>query len=150
MPTAFARDADLLRSLVHRIDPNDPGAFNNLGVLYHTKGLHPEAVDAFLRALAIDPGSASALAGLAGAHGDPRALYRPGEGVEVVRRDDPARHRGLYAWRQAHHHRQPCLLWRRCEGHEAESNVQHQRRLGQQRRHLLRPAQRLRDLIVIL
>jgi superkiller protein 3 len=55
MSTAFARDADLLRSLVHRIDPTDPGAFNNLGVLYHTKGLHPEAVDAFLRALSIDP-----------------------------------------------------------------------------------------------
>lgn len=54
MSTAFARDAELLRSLVHRIDPNDPGAFNNLGVLYHTKGLHAEAVDAFLRALALD------------------------------------------------------------------------------------------------
>ncbi|AMW04749.1 tetratricopeptide repeat protein [Gemmatimonas phototrophica] len=50
-----ASDVGLLRTLVDRIDPRDPGAFNNLGVLYHTRGLHAEAVDAFLRALAIDP-----------------------------------------------------------------------------------------------
>ncbi len=54
MATAFARDSDLLRSLKHRINPKDPGAFNNLGVLYHTKGMHAEAVDAFLQALALD------------------------------------------------------------------------------------------------
>lgn len=41
--------------MVDRIDQHDPGAFNNLGVLYHSRGLHAEAVEAFLRALAIDP-----------------------------------------------------------------------------------------------
>lgn len=49
------RDVDLLRTLIERVDQHDPGAFNNLGVLYHSRGLHAEAVDAFLRALAIDP-----------------------------------------------------------------------------------------------
>ncbi|MBL0940654.1 MAG: tetratricopeptide repeat protein [Gemmatimonadaceae bacterium] len=49
------RDLDVLRGMVARVDPRDPGAFNNLGVLYHTRGLHAEAVDAFLRALTLDP-----------------------------------------------------------------------------------------------
>ena len=49
------RDVELLRALIERVDQQDPGAFNNLGVLYHSRGLHAEAVDAFLRALAIDP-----------------------------------------------------------------------------------------------
>lgn len=49
------RDLDVLRGMMSRVDPNDPGAFNNLGVLYHTRGLHAESVEAFLRALAIDP-----------------------------------------------------------------------------------------------
>lgn len=50
-----ARDVELLRAMAHRIDQQDPGAFNNLGVLYHSKGLHADAVEAFLRALALDP-----------------------------------------------------------------------------------------------
>ncbi|MCE2900194.1 MAG: tetratricopeptide repeat protein [Gemmatimonas sp.] len=49
------RDLDLLRAMLDRVDQQDPGAFNNLGVLYHARGLHREAVDAFLRALALDP-----------------------------------------------------------------------------------------------
>ncbi len=49
------RDVELLRALIERVDQQDPGAFNNLGVLYHARGLHAEAVDAFLRALVIDP-----------------------------------------------------------------------------------------------
>ena len=49
------RDVELLRTLVERVDQQDCGAFNNLGVLYYARGLHAEAVDAFLRALAIDP-----------------------------------------------------------------------------------------------
>jgi cellulose synthase operon protein C len=49
------RDTVLLRALADRVDPRDPGAFNNLGVLYHSRGMHAEAVEAFLRALAIDP-----------------------------------------------------------------------------------------------
>lgn len=50
-----SRDAEVLRALIERIDQADPHAFNNLGVLYHSKGMHTEAVDAFLRAIALDP-----------------------------------------------------------------------------------------------
>lgn len=50
-----SRDAEVLRAYVERIDQTDPRAFNNLGVLYHSKGMHSEAVDAFLRAIALDP-----------------------------------------------------------------------------------------------
>ena len=37
-PTAD-RNVALLRALAGRIDTADPGACNNLGVLYHSKGL---------------------------------------------------------------------------------------------------------------
>ena len=49
------RDRDVLRSFARRIDPSDAGAHNNLGVLYYNKGLHEEAVQAFMRALELDP-----------------------------------------------------------------------------------------------
>ncbi|MBY0492550.1 MAG: tetratricopeptide repeat protein [Gemmatimonadaceae bacterium] len=54
-PPTAGRDVELLRAMLARVDQHDPGAFNNLGVLYHTRGLHAEAVEAFRRALAIDP-----------------------------------------------------------------------------------------------
>jgi tetratricopeptide (TPR) repeat protein len=50
-----SRDAALLRALADRIDPLDPGATNNLGVLYYSKGLYVEAVEAFLAAVALAP-----------------------------------------------------------------------------------------------
>jgi tetratricopeptide (TPR) repeat protein len=49
-----ARDVDLLRAMSARIDQRDPGAFNNLGVLYFSKGMYADAVDAFLHALSLD------------------------------------------------------------------------------------------------
>ncbi len=49
------READLLRALTARIDQQDPGAFNNLGALFFSKGMVREAVAAFLQALALDP-----------------------------------------------------------------------------------------------
>src|SRR5690242_19369391 len=49
------RDREVLRSFARRIDPTDAGAHNNLGVLYYNKGLHEEAVAAFMRALELDP-----------------------------------------------------------------------------------------------
>lgn len=48
------RDAGILRSFARRIDPADPGAQNNLGVLYFRRGLFDEAIEAFSRALALD------------------------------------------------------------------------------------------------
>ena len=48
------RDRAVLRGFATRVDPNDAGAHNNLGVLYYNKGMLDEAVAAFTRALAID------------------------------------------------------------------------------------------------
>src|SRR5256885_11945837 len=53
-PLTSQRDRDVLRSFAQRIDPSDAGAHNNLGVLYFNKGLHEEAVAAFMRALELD------------------------------------------------------------------------------------------------
>src|ERR1043165_8419549 len=57
MPAAAptGRDAEALRSLARRIDPSDPGAQNNLGVFYYERGMVPEAIAAFRRALELDP-----------------------------------------------------------------------------------------------
>jgi len=49
------RDLTVLRSFARRIDPSDAGAHNNLGVLYYQKGLVPEAIEQFTRALELDP-----------------------------------------------------------------------------------------------
>ena len=49
------RDREVLRSFAHRIDPGDAGAHNNLGVLYYNRGMTPDAVGEFTRALELDP-----------------------------------------------------------------------------------------------
>ncbi|HEX6559180.1 MAG TPA: tetratricopeptide repeat protein, partial [Longimicrobiales bacterium] len=49
------RDVEILRSLARRINPNDAGAHNNLGVVYYNKGLYQEAITHFERALDLDP-----------------------------------------------------------------------------------------------
>ena len=49
------RDRTVLRSFAHRIDANDAGAHNNLGVLYFNKGMIEDAVAEFSRALELDP-----------------------------------------------------------------------------------------------
>jgi cellulose synthase operon protein C len=49
------RDLDLLRGLARRINPQDAGAHNNLGVVFFNKGLYTEAVSHFERALELDP-----------------------------------------------------------------------------------------------
>ena len=54
-PALSERDLAVLRSFARRIDASDAGAHNNLGVLYYQKGLVPEAIQAFTRALELDP-----------------------------------------------------------------------------------------------
>src|SRR5512141_1383489 len=64
-PAPSERDLAVLRSFARRIDPSDAGAHNNLGVLYYQKGLVPEAIAAFTRALELDPKMEVAQANLA-------------------------------------------------------------------------------------
>src|SRR5689334_370499 len=53
-PVASSRDSEILRSLASRVDPADPGAQNNLGVVYYRRGMFEDAIAAFSRALALD------------------------------------------------------------------------------------------------
>lgn len=71
------RDVELLRALADRIEQHDPGAFNNLGVLYFSKGLVSDAVEAFLRALALDPRMRTAARNLEIAASEPGACDGP-------------------------------------------------------------------------
>src|SRR5687768_7248434 len=50
-----ARDVEILRSLAKRINSNDAGAHNNLGVVYYNKGLYADAITHFEKALELDP-----------------------------------------------------------------------------------------------
>lgn len=47
-------ERDILLSFAERVDRNDPGALNNLGVLYFRKGIYDEAIIQFKEALKID------------------------------------------------------------------------------------------------
>jgi cellulose synthase operon protein C len=49
------RDLEILKSLARRINPQDAGAHNNLGVVYYNKGLYEDAIAHFERALELDP-----------------------------------------------------------------------------------------------
>jgi tetratricopeptide (TPR) repeat protein len=48
-------ERNILLSFASRVDRNDPGALNNLGVLYFRKGMYEEAIAQFKEALKIDP-----------------------------------------------------------------------------------------------
>jgi len=75
-PVLSERDADILRSLARRVDPADPGAQNNLGVLYYRRGMYDDAVGAFSRALALDERMRVARRNLEIAYGEVGLLER--------------------------------------------------------------------------
>ncbi len=50
-----ANDYSVLKSFSHRVDRKDPGALNNLGVLYYRKEMYQEAIEQFKAALKLDP-----------------------------------------------------------------------------------------------
>ena len=85
-----ARDAELLRALADRIEQHDPGAFNNLGVLYFSKGLLADAVEAFLRALALDPRMRTAARNLEIAAAEPGACDAHLARLDTQLASDPA------------------------------------------------------------
>lgn len=82
--TPSPRDAEILRALSQRVDPTDPGAQNNLGVLYYRRGLFDEAIAAFSRALALDERMRVARRNLEIAYGESGLLER--RVAELVRR----------------------------------------------------------------
>ena len=55
MPVLAEKEREILLSFASRVDRNNPGALNNLGVLYQKKGMHGEAISQFKKAIAIDP-----------------------------------------------------------------------------------------------
>ncbi len=83
------RDAEFLRAMIDRIDPFDPGGFNNLGVVYFSKGMYADAVSAFLRALEIDPRMRTAARNLEVAATKPGACDTRLEALRVRLHDAP-------------------------------------------------------------
>jgi tetratricopeptide (TPR) repeat protein len=54
MSEKHGKEEKVLRSFASRVDRNDPGALNNLGVLYFRKGMYEEAIAQFKEALKLD------------------------------------------------------------------------------------------------
>ena len=54
MPELDEKERNTLVGFASRVDRNDPGALNNLGVLYFRKGLYDEAIVQFKEALKVD------------------------------------------------------------------------------------------------
>jgi len=75
-PVTTPREAEILRTFSRRIDPADPGAQNNLGVLYYRRGLFDDAIASFSRALALDERMRVARRNLEIAYGESGLLQR--------------------------------------------------------------------------
>jgi len=54
MPDLKSEERKVLLSFASRVERSDPGALNNLGVLYFRKGMHEEAMEQFKEALKVD------------------------------------------------------------------------------------------------
>lgn len=83
------RETEILRSLSRRVDPTDPGAQNNLGVLYYRRGLFDDAIAAFSRALALDERMRVARRNLEIAYGESGLLERRVADLEKRLRESP-------------------------------------------------------------
>jgi tetratricopeptide (TPR) repeat protein len=55
MPELRGEERKVLLSFATRVERSDPGALNNLGVLYFRKGMYEEAIEQFKEALKVDP-----------------------------------------------------------------------------------------------
>jgi len=78
------READVLRTFARRIDAADPGAHNNLGVLYFRRGMVDEAIAEFSCALALDERMRVARRNLEIAYGEAGTPER--RGIELEQR----------------------------------------------------------------
>ena len=83
------RDAEILRALARRVDPADPGAQNNLGVVYYRRGMFDDAIAAFSRALALDERMRVARRNLEIAYGESGLLERRVADLERRLRESP-------------------------------------------------------------
>jgi cellulose synthase operon protein C len=88
-PAPSRRDAEILRSLARRVDPADPGAQNNLGVVYYRRGMFDDAIAAFSRALALDERMRVARRNLEIAYGESGLLERRVADLERRLRESP-------------------------------------------------------------
>ena len=88
-PAPSRRDAGILRSLARRVDPADPGAQNNLGVVYYRRGMFDDAIAAFSRALALDERMREARRNLEIAYGESGLLERRVADLERRLRESP-------------------------------------------------------------
>jgi cellulose synthase operon protein C len=88
-PAPCRRDAEILRSLARRVDPADPGAQNNLGVVYYRRGMFDDAIAAFSRALALDERMRVARRNLEIAYGESGLLERRVADLERRLRESP-------------------------------------------------------------
>jgi tetratricopeptide (TPR) repeat protein len=128
-PALSQRDAEILRSLARRVDPADPGAQNNIGVLYYRRGMFDDAIAAFSRALALDERMRVARRNLEIAYGESGLLER--RAVDLERRlaespDDI----GLLvesgiAEKTAGHLDEAEVKFRRALGYDPDSSVLH-------------------------
>jgi|WetSurMetagenome_2_1015567.scaffolds.fasta_scaffold01241_11 cellulose synthase operon protein C len=55
MPELRDEERKVLLGFASRVERNDPGALNNLGVVYFRKGMYEEAMEQFKEALKVDP-----------------------------------------------------------------------------------------------
>jgi tetratricopeptide (TPR) repeat protein len=55
MPELRDEERKVLLGFASRVERNDPGALNNLGVVYFRKGMYAEAMEQFKEALKVDP-----------------------------------------------------------------------------------------------
>jgi tetratricopeptide (TPR) repeat protein len=128
-PLTTAREAGILRTFARRIDPADPGAQNNLGVLYYRRGMFDDAIAAFSRALALDERMRVARRNLEIAYGESGLLQRRVDELNLRVSESPD-DLGLLvesgiAEKTAGHLDHAEAKFRRALAHDSESSVLH-------------------------
>jgi tetratricopeptide (TPR) repeat protein len=128
-PSLSSRDTEILKSLARRVDPADPGAQNNLGVLYYRRGLFDDAIAAFSRALALDERMRVARRNLEIAYGESGLLERRVAELEARLRENPEDIGVLVesgiAEKTAGHLDEAEAKFRRALSYDADSSVLH-------------------------
>lgn len=128
-PAPSRRDTEILRSLARRVDPADPGAQNNLGVLYYRRGMFDDAIAAFSRALALDERMRVARRNLEIAYGESGLLERRVADLEQRLAENPDDIGVLVesgiAEKTAGHLDEAEAKFRRALRHDPESSVLH-------------------------